>query len=152
MDKPVDSGRCVGGGNICHINHNQLNRGHHIRLLPFLPVTSHGQRVLNFGVSGGCLEGIWMVSGWCLGDSGYCLGGCNVKSIEKSSNGTVPSWIFTPGLAFQSGPILTPQKSGKKSATPFLVVRHRFQKVFWPRTGPLKENPTGYDGFCALWA
>ena len=41
---------------------------------------------------------------------------------------------------------------GEKSATPFLVVRHRFRKVFWHRMGPLKENPTGYDEFYALWA
>ena len=41
---------------------------------------------------------------------------------------------------------------GKKSQTPFLVVRHRFRKVFWHRMGPLKENPTGYDEFYALWA
>ena len=41
---------------------------------------------------------------------------------------------------------------GEKSATPFPVVRHRFRKVFWHRMGPLKENPTGYDEFYALWA
>ena len=57
----------------CHINHNQLNRSRHIKLLSFLPVTSHSQKVLNFGVSVGCLEGVWRVSGGCLGDSGYCL-------------------------------------------------------------------------------
>ena len=45
------SGRCLG----CHI-----------KLLPFLPVTSHGQKVLNFGVSVGCLEGVWKVSRRCL--------------------------------------------------------------------------------------
>ena len=69
----------------CHINHKQLNRSHHIKLLPFLPVTSHGQKVLNFWVSVGCLEGVWKVSGGCLGDSGYCLEGYNAKSIDKSS-------------------------------------------------------------------
>ena len=53
----------------CHINHKQLNRSCHIKLLPFL----HSQKVLNFGVSVGCLEGVWTVSGGCLGDSGYCL-------------------------------------------------------------------------------
>ena len=47
----------------CHINHKQLKRSHHIKLLPFLPMTSHGQKVLNFGVSVGCLEGVWKVSG-----------------------------------------------------------------------------------------
>ena len=57
----------------CHMKHKQLKRSHHIKLLPFLPVTSHGQKVLNFWVSVGCLEGNWKVSGGCLGDSGYCL-------------------------------------------------------------------------------
>ena len=49
----------------CHINHKQLKRSHHIKLLPFLPMTSHGQKVLNFGVSVGCLEGVWKVSVGC---------------------------------------------------------------------------------------
>ena len=61
-------GRCLGEYR-CHINHKQLNRSCHIKLLPFL----HSQKVLNFGVSVGCLEGVWTVSGGCLGDSGYCL-------------------------------------------------------------------------------
>ena len=39
----------------------------------FLPVTSHSQNVLNFGVSVRCLKGVWKVSAGCLGDSGYCL-------------------------------------------------------------------------------
>ena len=43
-------------------------------------------------------------------------------------------------------------KEAKKSQTPFPEVHHRFQKVFWHPTGPLIENPTGYDEFCALWA
>ena len=66
------SGRCLGEFR-CHINHKQLNRSRHIKLLPFLPVTSHSQNVLNFGVSVRCLEGVWKVSAGCLGDSGYCL-------------------------------------------------------------------------------
>ena len=64
-------GRCLGEYR-CHINHKQLNRSCHIKLLPFL----HSQKVLNFGVSVGCLEGVWTVSGGCFGDSGdsgYCL-------------------------------------------------------------------------------
>ena len=55
------SDRCLGEYR-CHINHKQLNRSRHIKLLPFLPVTSNGQKVLNFGVSvgvsGGCLDGL----------------------------------------------------------------------------------------------
>ena len=56
------SGRCLGEYR-CHINHKQLNRSCHIKLLPFLPVTSLSQKVLNFGVSVGCLEGVWRVFG-----------------------------------------------------------------------------------------
>ena len=33
-----------------------------------------GQNVPYFGVSVGCLEGVWEVSGGCLSDSGYCQG------------------------------------------------------------------------------
>ena len=55
------SDRCLGEYR-CHINHKQLNRSCHIKLLPFL----HSQKVLNFGVSVGCLEGVWRVSGMCL--------------------------------------------------------------------------------------
>ena len=51
------SSRCLGEYR-CHINHKQLNRSRHIKLLPFLRVTSHCQKVLNFGVSVGCLEGV----------------------------------------------------------------------------------------------
>ena len=31
----------------------------------------------------GCLEGVWEVSGGCLSDSGYCLGGYDVNSIDE---------------------------------------------------------------------
>jgi len=31
----------------------------------------------------GCLEGVWKVSGRCLSDSGYCLGGCDVQETNK---------------------------------------------------------------------
>ena len=33
------------------------------------------------GVSVGCLEGVWEVSGGCLSDSGYCLGGMMCKQL-----------------------------------------------------------------------
>ena len=48
------SGRCLGE----YRCHKQLDRGSHIELLPILPVTSLGQKVLNFGVSVKCLEGV----------------------------------------------------------------------------------------------
>ena len=54
------------GGVRCQINHKELNRSRHIKLLPFLPVTSHNQNVLNWGVcevSEGCLEGVFRVFG-----------------------------------------------------------------------------------------
>ena len=34
-----------------------------------------------FGVSVGCLEGVWEVSGGCLCESGYCLGGMMCKQL-----------------------------------------------------------------------
>ena len=70
------SGRCLGE----YRCHKQLDRGSHIELLPFLPVTSLGQKVLNFGVSVGCLEGVWRVSEGVWRVSGGVLrvsGGCN---------------------------------------------------------------------------
>ena len=36
-----------------------------------------------FGVSLGCLEGVWEVSGGCLSYSGYCLGGYDMQAIDK---------------------------------------------------------------------
>ena len=36
-------------------------------------------------MSGRCLKGVWVT----LGDSGYCLGGCNAKSIDKHSLGII---------------------------------------------------------------
>ena len=51
------SSRCLGEYR-CQINHKELNRSRHIKLLPFLPVTSHSQNVLNFGVSVMCLKGV----------------------------------------------------------------------------------------------
>ena len=46
------SGRCLGE----YRYHKQLDIGSYIELLPFLPVTSLGQKVLNFWVSVGCLR------------------------------------------------------------------------------------------------
>ena len=77
------SGICLGEYR-CHLNHKQLNRSRDIKLLPFLPVTSHGQKVLNFGVSVGCPEGVWRVSGWYLSDSGYYQRGPNIIPSVKN--------------------------------------------------------------------
>ena len=67
------------GGVRCQINHKELNRSRHIKLLSFLPVTSHSRNVLNFGVSVRCLKGVWKVSeGYLEGVwkvAGRCLEG-----------------------------------------------------------------------------
>ena len=77
------SSKCLGEYR-CHINHKQSNRSHPIKILPFLSVVCHGQKVLNFGVSVGCLEGVWGVSGWSLSDSGYCQRGPNIIPSVKN--------------------------------------------------------------------
>ena len=79
------SGRCLGEYR-CQINHKELNRSRQIKLLPFFPVTSHSQNVLNFGVSVRCLKGVWKVCAGCLGDSGYCLVYCLSKKIIFGHN------------------------------------------------------------------
>ena len=38
-----------------------------------------GQNLPKLGVSVGCLKGVWEVSGGCLGDSGYYVGGMMFK-------------------------------------------------------------------------
>ena len=91
----------MSGDYRCHINHKQLNRSRHINLVSFLPETSHSQKIVNFWVSVGCLEGVWKVSGGCLGDSGYCLEGYNAKSMDKSSKDMfLISWyVFSQWLS-----------------------------------------------------
>ena len=42
-----------------------------------------GQNVPYFGLSVGCLEGVWEVSGGCLSDSGYCLGRYDMQAIDN---------------------------------------------------------------------
>ena len=89
------SGRCLGEFT-CHINHKQLNRNHHIKqAIAFSP---SGLRLTKKCSIFRCLWGVWTVSGRCLegvwvtlGDSGYCMGGYNGKSIDNSSLGVV--WI-----------------------------------------------------------
>ena len=81
------SGICLGEYR-CHINHKQLNRSRHIA---FSPSDLPRQKVLHFGVSVGCLEGVCKVSGGCLGDSEYCY---NAKSIDKSSLGIILTGWF----------------------------------------------------------
>ena len=62
------SGRCLGEFRR-HINHKQLNRSRHIKLLPFLPVASDEPKSALFScvcgsltVSGSYLGGVWQMS------------------------------------------------------------------------------------------
>ena len=48
-----------------------------------------GQNVPYFGVSAGCLEGVWEVSAGCLAHSGLCLDHLNAKSIAISPAGII---------------------------------------------------------------
>ena len=55
-----------------------------ISLFLFSQLPKIGQNVPYFGVSVGCLEGVWEVSGGCLAHSGLCLGPIDAKSIAIS--------------------------------------------------------------------
>ena len=55
--------------------------------------------MLYFGVSGRCLEGVWEVSGGCLGDSGYYVGGMMFKKqINIQSDSFSLAYSFFPQL------------------------------------------------------
>ena len=56
------SRKCLGEFR-CHIDHRQLNRSRHIKLLPFLPQPKSTKFWGVCGVFGGCLEGVWRVFG-----------------------------------------------------------------------------------------
>ena len=57
-------------------------------------------KILNFGVSVGCLGSVWELSGGCLMDSIYFLVCNNVETIEK-----IHSVSFESATAFSpSGP------------------------------------------------
>ena len=58
-------------------------------LIPPLEARIVPSKILNFGVSGGCLGSVWEVSGGCLRDSVYFLGCNNVITIEKNSLGVI---------------------------------------------------------------
>ena len=63
----------------------------HFRNRPFIKIPYNKGC---FEVSAGCLWGVCGVSRWCLGESGYCLGGRNTKSIENNPMTTVLSRYF----------------------------------------------------------
>ena len=56
------SRKCLGEFR-CHIDHRQLNRSRHIKLLPFLPQPKSAKFRGVCEVSGGCLEGVWRACG-----------------------------------------------------------------------------------------
>ena len=56
------SRRCLGEFR-CHIDHKQLNRSRHIKLLPFLPQPKSAKFWGVCEVSGGCVEGVWRACG-----------------------------------------------------------------------------------------
>ena len=66
----------------------QVIDNHPIRLIISIFLFSQlpriGKNVPYFGVSVGCLEGVWEVSGGCLAHSGLCLGLIDAKSIAIS--------------------------------------------------------------------
>ena len=51
----------MSGEFTCHIDHKRLRRSRHIKLLPFLPQPKSAKFWGVCEVSGGCLEGVWMV-------------------------------------------------------------------------------------------
>ena len=70
-----------------------------ISLFLFSQLPGIGQIVLYFGVSGRCLEGVWEVSGGCLGDSGYYVGGMMFKKqINIQSDSFSLAYSFFPQL------------------------------------------------------
>ena len=87
-DSGIQTGYCLGGYD------TQANDKHPIRLIfigffLFSQLPQIGQNVPYFGVSVGCLEGVWEVSGGCLAHSGLCLGPINAKSIAISPVGMI---------------------------------------------------------------
>ena len=83
-----DSGYCLGGYDVQAIDNNPI-RFIYITVFLFSQLPRIGQNVPYFGVSVGCLEGVWEVSGGCLAHSGLCLGSINAKSIAISPVGMI---------------------------------------------------------------
>ena len=73
-----DSGYYLGGYDMQAID-KHLIRLIFIFFFLFSLLPRIGQNVAYIGVSVGCLEGVWEVSGGCPGHSGLCLGYINAK-------------------------------------------------------------------------
>ena len=71
-------------------------------------------------MSGGCLDGVWKVSGGFLSESGYCIEGYNAKHVNKNQFGTI---VFIFHLLSQCGPIGKITKNGQKVQTPVTGVK-----------------------------
>ena len=67
-----ESNYCLGGGDNGKLFDKNLIRV--MSLAGFFSPTC-------FGMSDGCLEGVWGVSWCCLSDSGYCVGGMMWKQL-----------------------------------------------------------------------
>ena len=78
-----DSGYCLGGYDVQAIDNNPI-RFIYITVFLFFQLPRIGQNMPYFGVSVGCLKGVWEVSGGCLAHSGLCLGPIDAKSIAIS--------------------------------------------------------------------
>ena len=78
-----DSVYCLGGYDMQAIDNHPI-RFIYITVFLFSQLPRIGQNVPYFGVSVGCLEGVWEVSGGCLAHSGLCLGHIDAKSIAIS--------------------------------------------------------------------
>ena len=96
---------------------------------PFFPVASDWSKNAIFGVSVGCLEGVWEVSGGFLAHSGLCVGHINAKSIVLNPVGiiTLVCFIFFqwPSLVF--GRAARPK--AKSEIAPFSLCPLRFSKI-----------------------
>ena len=123
-----DFGYCLGGYDM------QANDKHPIRLIfigffLFSQLPQIGQNVPYFGVSAGCLEGVWEVSGGCLAHSGLCLGHTNAKSIAISPVGIINLVYFI----FFQWPILVSGRAARAKAineiAPCSLCLLRFSKI-----------------------
>ena len=95
-----DSGYCLGGYDVQAIDNNPI-RFIYITVFLFFQLPRIGQNMPYFGVSVGCLEGVWEVSGSCLSDFRYCLGGMVWNHLIKIQFGSLYSATsFSPGGHF----------------------------------------------------
>ena len=78
-----ESGYCPGRYDVQAIDNHAI-RFICITVFLFSQLPQIGQNVPYFGVSAGCLEGVWEVSGGCLAHSGSCLGPIDAKSMAIS--------------------------------------------------------------------